>query len=149
MAKTELSSEQKKDYARNLFLHENLTQDEIALRTGVTRKTVSRWMEGGNWRGLKVSITITREEQIRKLYDQLAALNEAISSREKGDRYATAAEADTITKLAGAIEKMEKEVGIAEIAGVARGLLDFVRKMDVEKARDISYYLDAYIKSKL
>jgi DNA-binding transcriptional regulator LsrR (DeoR family) len=146
---TELTNTQKKDFAKALFLHENLTQEEIAERTGVTRRTVARWIEEGNWKGLKVSVTITREEQVRNLYNQLKAINDTITGRERDKRYATPAEADTITKLAGAIQKMEVETGIVEIVNVSKGLLEFIRKTDLEKAKELSCYLDAYIKEKI
>ncbi|GAB6394607.1 MAG: helix-turn-helix transcriptional regulator [Bacteroidales bacterium] len=145
---TELSKQQKKDYARSLYVHEQLTQQEIADRVGAAAKTVSRWIQEGKWKDLKVSITITREEQIKNIYNQLKELNDEIASRE-GKRYPTPAESDTINKLAGAIQKMETDIGIVEIVNVSKGLLDFVRKTDVEKAKELSYFLDAYIKEKI
>ena len=145
---TGLSNTQKKDYAKSLFLYEHLTQEEIAERTGVDRRTVARWMETENWKGMKVSITITREEQIKNLYNQLKDINEAISAR-KDRRYATPAEADTIGKLAAAIEKMGTETGISQICNVSKGILAFIRKADPAKAMELSYYFDAYIKEKL
>jgi transcriptional regulator with XRE-family HTH domain len=145
----DLTAAQKKDFAKSLFLHESLTQDEIALRTGASRRTIQRWMEADNRKELKASVTITREEQVRNLYRQLAGLNDAIAKKEKGARYATASEADTISKLATAIQKMETDAGIADIVSVSKGLLNFIRKTDPEKAIEISYHIDAYIKEKI
>lgn len=146
---TDLTTAQKKDFAKSLFLHENLTQEEIALRTGVSRRSVGRWMEAEDWKGLKVSVTITREQQIGHLYRQLADLNDAIAARDKTKRHATPAEADTIGKLTAAIQKMEVDTGIVEIVNAAKGILNFVRKTDPEKAIELSYLLDDYIKEKI
>jgi hypothetical protein len=44
---------------------------------------------------------------------------------------------------------METDIGIVEIVNVSKGLLDFVRKTDAEKAKELSYFLDAYIKEKI
>ncbi|MDR1644215.1 MAG: helix-turn-helix domain-containing protein [Tannerellaceae bacterium] len=143
-----LNGTQKKDFAKTLFLLENLTQEELAERTGVARRTVARWMEAEKWRELKVSITITKEEQLKNLYNQLGAINDVISGR-KEQRYATPAEGDTIGKLAAAIAKMETEVGIADICSVSKGVLTFIRKINADKARELSYFFDAYIKEKL
>ena len=145
----DLTAAQKKDFAKSLFLHESLTQEEIAERTGVNRRTISRWMEGEDWKGLKVSVTITREQQIGHLYRQLENLNDSITQRDKNERHATPAEADTIGKLAAAIQKMETDTGVAEIVNVSKGLLYFVRKTDPQKAIELSYYLDAFIKERL
>lgn len=82
----ELTSRQKKDFAKSIYLGEDLTQEEIAERVGVKRQTVSRWIKEGNWERHKVSITITREEQLKNLYLQLSELNAAINKkpRERG-----------------------------------------------------------------
>lgn len=51
--------------------------------------------------------------------------------------------------MAAAIEKMEKETGIADIISVSKGILDWIRKTDTEKAKELSFYFDAYIKDRL
>lgn len=147
----ELTREQKKDYAKTLYLNDNLTQEEIATRAGISRQTVIRWMKEENWEKLKVSITITREEQLNNLYRQLAEINTAISERkpEEGKRYATPSEADTIGKLAKAIKQLETEVGLTEITSAFSGLIKWLRQFDISQAKSIAPVLDAYVKSKL
>lgn len=105
--------------------------------------------ENGKWEELKTSVSLTREEQLANLYRQVAEINKAIASREEGERFATSKEADTINKLAAAIEKMEKETGIADIISVSKGILDWIRKTDTDKAKELSFYFDAYIKDRL
>ena len=62
----------------------------------------------------------------------------------------TSKEADTINKLAAAIEKMEKETGIADIISVSKGILDWIRKTDTDKdKRNSAFIFDAYIKDRL
>ena len=65
MAK-ELTNTQKKEWAKTLYLKENLTQQEIADRVGVSRVSVSNWVRAGKWEEQRVGITLTREEQIRR-----------------------------------------------------------------------------------
>ena len=83
---TELSMQQKREWAKTLYLKENLTQQEIAERVGVSRITVNNWIGKNGWEMLKTSITITREEQLKSLYRQLAELNNAIMARPAGVR---------------------------------------------------------------
>ena len=107
----ELTSRQKKDFARTIYLNEELTHAEIAERVGVKRQTVSRWAGEGNWERYKVSITMTREEQLKNLYLQLAELNNAINGRPEGERFASTAESDTIDKITGiSLEKKSPEL---------------------------------------
>lgn len=86
---TELSMQQKREWAKTLYLKENLTQQEIAERVGVSRITVNNWIGKNGWEMLKTSITITREEQLKSLYRQLAELNNAIMARPAGERFPT------------------------------------------------------------
>lgn len=146
---TELSMKQKKDWAKMLYLKEHLTQKEIAERVGVNKMTIGKWVKDDNWEALKTSMSLTREEQLGNLYRQVAEINKAIAGRKDGERYSTSKEADTINKLATAIEKMEKETGISDIISVSQGLLDWVRKTDVEKAKELSFYFEAYVKDRL
>ena len=144
-----MTNEQRKEWAKLLFVKENLTQAEIAERVGVSRVTVNKWINTENWEHLKVSVTITKEEQLKSLYRQLAELNDKIAEREPGERFANVKEADTISKLANAIKKMETEVGLADITSVFSDLLKWPRTYDTEQAKQICPVLDAYVKSKL
>lgn len=148
MAKN-ITNEQKKELAKILYTKENLTQAEIAERVGTSRVTIGKWIKSENWEMLKVSITITKEEQLKNLYRQLAELNEVIGNRENGERFPSAAEADTISKLANAIKKMESDVGLDDIISVLSGLLKWLRTFDLERTKELAPILDAFVKSKL
>jgi len=144
-----ITIKQKKDWAKMLYLKEHLTQVEIAERVGVSKVTINKWVKAEKWEELKVSVSITREEQLSNLYRQIAEINKAISAKEKGERFATSKEADIINKLAASIEKMEKEVGISDIISVSKAFLDWIRKSDAEKAKEMSYMFDSFIKERL
>ena len=145
----ELTSRQKKDFAKSIYLGEDLTQEEIAERVGVKRQTVSRWIKEGNWERHKVSITITREEQLKNLYLQLSELNAAIAKKPEGERFANAAESDTCSKISNAIKKMETDGGLADILSVFKSFVKWLRSYDISRSKEIVPLLDAYIKSKL
>jgi transcriptional regulator with XRE-family HTH domain len=146
---TELTISQKKDWAKLLYTKENLTQAEIAERVGVTRVTINKWINSESWEMLKVSITITKEEQLKNLYRQLAEINELITGRDKGERFANPSEADTISKLTKSIKQMETEVGLADIISSFAGLIQFIRTYDPNQVDLFKPVLDAYVKSKL
>lgn len=148
MAK-ELSNTQKKEWAKTLYLKENLTQQEIAERVGVARITVNRWIADGKWEVQKAGLTLTREEQIANLYRQVAEINRKIADKPEGERFASNAEADILGKLSAAIKKMETDVGIADIISVQTKFIEFLRSIDFEKAKELTQLSDAFIKSLL
>lgn len=148
MAK-DLSNTQKKEWAKTLYLKENLTQQEIADRVGVARITVNRWIADGKWEVQKAGLTLTREEQIANLYRQVAEINRKIADKPEGERFASNAEADILGKLSAAIKKMETDVGIADIISVQTKFIEFLRSIDLEKAKELTQLSDAFIKSLL
>ncbi|OQB81390.1 MAG: hypothetical protein BWX87_00655 [Bacteroidetes bacterium ADurb.Bin123] len=144
-----LTNKQKKEWAQLLFTKENITQKEVAERIGVSVQTMSKWVNLGKWEELKVSITITKEEQLKNMYKQLSEINKAIAEREEGKRYATSSEADTISKLAVAIEKMENDIGLADIISTFRSFVDWLRGFNITQAQELTPLFDSFIKSRI
>ncbi|KGF48535.1 MULTISPECIES: helix-turn-helix domain-containing protein [Prevotella] len=144
-----LSNTQKKEWAKTLYLKENLTQQEIADRVGVSRVSVNRWIADGKWEEQKVGLTLTREEQVANLYRQVAEINRKIAEKPEGERFASNAEADILGKLSAAIRKMETDVGIADVISVQTKFIEFLRPIDLGKAKELTQLSDAFIKSLL
>ena len=144
-----ITNRQKRDLARVLFCKENLTMQEVAEKVGVSRQTVSKWARDDKWEEQKAGVTLTKEEQIKNLYRQVAELNRSILEREEGARYATIAEADTISKLSAAIRKMESETGIADIISVGIKFIEWIRKADIDRAKEMAEVWDLFVKDQL
>lgn len=146
MAKS-LELEQKKEWAKLLFLKENITQQEIADRVGVSRITINKWVK--EWENLKLNLLQTREERISSTLAQLDELDRSIAEKEAGKRFPTSGEADIRRKLTADLEALEQDASIRDIYNVSRGLLDWLRQVDLARAKELSDYFDAYIKEKL
>lgn len=142
-----LTNQQKKDWAKLLYMQERLTLQEIAARVGVSRVTVGKWAQAGSWEMLRAAVTSTREEQIRNLYRQIAQINKAVD--ESDAKYATPAQADTIGKLAAAISKMEGDFGIADIISVSKRFLTWLRARNQQQAAEMADLFDLFIKDNL
>ena len=145
----ELTNIQKKDWARMLFLKENLTQGEIAERVGVARATINRWAQAEKWEEQKVGLTLTRETQVASLYRQVAEINRAIMEKPEGQRFANSKEADILGKLSSAIRKLENEVGISETISVLTHFIEWLKSLDMAKAKELVQLADAFIRNSL
>lgn len=145
----DLTNAQKKEWAKTLYLRENLTQQEIADRVGVSRVTVSNWVRSGKWEEQKAGLTLTRQEQVTNLYRQVAEINRSISARTEGERFPNSKEADILGKLSAAIRNMEQEMAIADIISALTGFIEWLRPLDLDKAKELTRLADAYIKDKL
>lgn len=136
---------QAKEYAKTLFLSENLHQKVIAERVGVTEKTLGRWVNDGGWRKLKRSLLTTKQTQIGMLYDQLEWINNDIANRDY--QVANTKEADVISKITSAIERLEVETSIGETVEVAKKFISFVQQEDLPLAKSITSWFDTYIQT--
>ena len=143
-----LTLEQKKDYARQLYLNDSsITQAEIAEKVGVSRVTLCKWVKDGKWQELQMSLLIGKEEQLARLYKQLRLLNDAIENKEN-QKFATSKEADAILKLTVAIKNLETEINIAEKMATGKEFLSFVRKTaGFDTSKEVAKLIDSFIKS--
>lgn len=139
----------KKELAQILYVQEKRTQMEIAELIGVPQPTVSKWAKEEHWSELRSGVSITKEQQIMNIYHQIAQINENINKRPEGERMANVKEAKVIADLALAVNKMESEVGIAEIVSCGMKFCDFMRQMDSEKAKEVNGYWDNFLRSML
>lgn len=145
----ELTKEQKKDYARQLYLNDSsITQAEIAEKVGVSKVTVCKWVKEGKWQELQTSLLVGKEEQLSRLYRQLRLLNDAIEDREEGKNFAGSKDADAILKITAAIRNLETETNIAEKMATGKEFLSFVRKTSgFDTSKVVARLFNAYIKS--
>lgn len=146
----ELSRTKKRELAKQIYLRDNLSQKEIAEMVDVSQKSLSKWIKDERWDAEKSAYTITREQQIQRLYSHIATINDNISQREAGQNVPNAKEADTLNKLATAIKKLENEVGISEVIGVSMKICNFLRgKGNIDDAKTAAGWFNAYIKENI
>ncbi len=145
----DMTNAQKKEIAGILYLQGNLTQQEVAEKVGVSRRTVGTWVASGKWEEMKAGLTMTREQQIMNLQRQIAEINNVIAERPVGERFAAPPEAATIAKLSAAIDKLEKDAGLKDLISSATRFLVWLRAMDVNKAKEFGTLWDQFIRSTL
>lgn len=141
----ELTIAQKKDLGKFIYLNENITQKELAARVGVSAVTVGKWVK--EWEGLRLNLLQTREERIRSTLLQLNELDKVIE--EKPYKFPTKEEALIRRKLTEDLSALEQDASIRDIYNVSRRMLDWLRQVDLEKAKMLSDYFDAYIKEQM
>lgn len=146
MAKKTDSKIDKRSIARTLYLDGNYTQEEIAVKVGVSRQTIIRWSKEDSWAELKASLSVTPTQLIAQWQQQIAEINRTITSREEGARYATPAEADAMLKLATSIKKIQDDLGISEVISVCMRFLAWLRPLDVEQAKAFNSLMDVFVK---
>lgn len=144
-----LTREEKKNYARILFVEHNMTQRDIAAKVGINPKTINIWVADGKWKELKSSFTISKAEQLKRLYAQITELNDHIMTREQGKRFANNKDADTLVKITAAIKNLEQDTSAAEAINIIMRLIHHIRHTNLELAQQLTDASDTFIKQLL
>lgn len=139
--------EKSKDYAKILFIKDKLLQKEIAVKTGISEKTISKWAADGKWANEQKNFVVTRQEQMSLLLDELVELNAAIKNKDAGMRFADSKTADVRRKLIRDIKDLETSASKPEAISACIALLNFIRKVDLSIAQQLGPYIDGFIKS--
>ena len=111
--------------------------------------TVSRWIREGKWEELRVSTTISTSQIIAGIKHQISEIQNTVNARPEGQRIPTAKEADTIVKLTSGMKKLQSEAGITDIVNVGIKFTNWLRKKDIEKAKEYNELWDLFIKDML
>lgn len=145
----DLTRQQQKDYAKQLFLNEpGITQAEIAQRVGVSKNTICKWVNEGRWEDMKTSMLVEKDTQLARLYTQLRKWNDAVENRPDGEQYLLSKEADAVVKITAAIKNLETETNTAEKMSTGKEFLSFVRKTtDLETSKYVARLFNDYLKT--
>jgi transposase-like protein len=112
---TKKELETKKELARMYYM-QGETQKSIALKTGVSEQSLSRWAEKEDWAAKRAGMNITRTELVNK---SLKALNRILDQvGESKDVELIAALPDKLAKVASAIEKLDRKSNIVSVIDV-------------------------------
>jgi transcriptional regulator with XRE-family HTH domain len=141
---TNVSIQQKKDYAKLLFIKENLSQKEIAQKVGISEKTMSKWANDDNWDRLRKSLLVTKEEQIRWLYIMLDSIK---TKTELSNNIIDSKTADTLIKITAAIKNLEtNDITISEIFSVGKRAIAWAQTNQAQDVAVIVELFDGFIK---
>lgn len=145
-----LTNRQKKDWAKTLYLKENITtQKELAARVGVSQNTIGKWVAEGKWEGMRTNLMLTREQQYHNILMELEQLNNSIKLKTEGKRFADAKEADARRKMIKDLKDLETKANIAEIINTSIHLVRWVNTFDVEKGKEVASLFNSFIKENL
>jgi hypothetical protein len=141
-----LSNDQKREWAQMLYTRFDVTQKEIALKVAADESTIRRWIMEGEWDKMRRSLLTSREDQLRHLYDILAAITMRVK---ESDELGDTKDADKIIKYTTAIKNLEADVSIGEMIETGMQFIRFVLQRDIETAKLISLQFDTFIKHRL
>lgn len=109
MAKKELNS--KKEFAFILYMN-GTNQQDIADKTGVSRVTINKWIKDNGWKEKRAAKAVTRPELINKLLLSIDTMIDKANNMDSPE--AMAGLGDKLSKIASAIEKLDKKANVID-----------------------------------
>lgn len=148
------TNQEKKTLAR-LYFMQGESLKSISEKTGVSMNSLSRWSKEGEWELKRAGMTITRPEivnknllLISKLLDHLNDTEVKVSDMGRL--------IDQISKLAAAIERLDKKASVVDTIEVFSALNRWlIRRMEWDKEitpellQTIEKYQDLYINEQI
>jgi len=141
----EARNEERKEWAKLLYTRHDVNIRDIAAQTGADEGCVRKWIQEGNWNGLKRSLLTSKEEQLGCLYDILGQLSARIKEQQEGNTK----NADLLIKYTTAIKNLETETSISQIIEVAAQFIDWLQPQNPELAKTVALLFDSFIKKRL
>jgi len=137
--KRELSNEDKKTIAYDLYMNTQLSQKEICERVIITEATFTAWKKKYDWEVHKQAFSITSQNIISNLMEKAynMTLEDTVNS-------------DAILKLVKSIESLsDKKTTISQIINVFKGFTQFAFDRNPEIAKEINLLQRQYVDEKI
>jgi transcriptional regulator with XRE-family HTH domain len=141
---TKKEREEKKDYARILFMQGD-SQKVIAEKTGISAQTITKWVNGEGWQEQRAAQNITRTELVNKLLRTIDKMLESVNNSE--DPTAINGLGDKLAKFSATIEKLDKHTSIVDVIEVFMAFskwLQFQAQFDDEITPELLKTINRY-----
>ena len=145
---TGLTNKEKQKLAYALYFGSDMLQKEIAEAVGCTESSIGKWIKEGGWEELKLAETVTNRELIIDLYMQLKEINSVIKERDKGLRYATTSETDSMIKITKVINTLNKKLNLTAYSEALKDFMHWLKDQDMEAAKEFVSLQKAFLQTK-
>jgi len=132
-----------KAWAKLLYTQHDKTTTEIAQEISTDEASIRNWVNEGGWDGLKTSLLLSRNAQLKRLY----GIMEALHSKTHLEGYEiTTKEADLFLKYTNAVKNLEGEITTAVIIESCGRFFNWLRQSELNLTIAIMDHFDDYVK---
>jgi len=133
--------------AKELYLAGTKTQKEIAEMVGVTEKTLSNWVDAGNWETIRAArMSTVAEVATNVIAIQKARTAEILASIQAGGD--TNKYGDELLKMAMALEKLQGHTTLTTYIQVLQEFMGFVGGKDHKFRAQLAEMQSAFLNQK-
>ncbi len=151
---TNSDKNQKKELARLYFMQGD-TQQIVAEKVGVSRNTLSRWVQSEGWDERRAALNVTRPEIVNKNLLLISRLLDKLNSDDI-DVTNIGRIVDQISKLAASIERIDKKANVVDAIEIFRALnrwlvnrMEWDKEVTPELIKVFEHYQQLYVSEQL
>lgn len=148
---TKKERDRKKELAR-LYYMQGEQQNAIAVRVGVSAVTIGKWVKDGGWELRRSAMNVTRPEIVNRNLQVINKILDRLYESEDVGLGDMSRLVDQISKLAAAIDRLDKKANVVDTIEVFTGLnrwmearMEWDREVTPELLQTINRYQDLYI----
>ncbi|MCG9911854.1 MAG: DUF1804 family protein [Flavobacteriales bacterium] len=138
-------SETNRKLATELYVKLGQSQKDIAAQLGVSEKTVGEWKKKLNWETLRASEVSGSKHVIKTLHSQISKICEMAADE---NRELTDKEADRISKIAAAVERLEKKATLGHVVQVMEEFILYLKGINLTLAQEVVKHQLNFIQKK-
>ena len=135
----------KREFARELFMQQDLTQADIARLLKLNPRTIYRWIKQENWKRIKTAALHAPAAIADKVYYLINETANDIIGKEPGQRIPTNEQARTLNLLTNVIRKLEATPSLGQQIEVMTAFLSNLMHTNKEKAHLITNEVNNYL----
>jgi len=141
------SKPNERQLAKDLYLHTDKSQSEIADILNINRKTLYLWIKNGKWEEMKIAARQAPGVILQDIYNHIDEINKKVRCREE-DRCPTMEEVEKLRKLLRMTSLINKK-NTGTYMEVFQEITLFIARQDIELAHKVTGMADKYIKATL
>ncbi|GGG33340.1 phage terminase small subunit-related protein [Hymenobacter glacieicola] len=138
----------KKEYALTLYLYSGKTQQEIALRVGVSENTLTTWKKEGEWDTIKGALTATKPQLIKDFYQQITLIQQGAKNTDGTPRAMDLKETQAVRLITKAIAELDKTLSLDVYVQVMEEFVRWLYEAKPDAAQEFLPWLDRFMKQK-
>ncbi len=136
----ELTADERKRWARTLYVNNGKNIKETAKDAGTSEATIRGWINEGEWDLVRRSLAISKENQISRFYELIEQLN----AKDKKDPK----DVDLIVKYTAAIHNLDTDNSVYSIIEAAELFITWMYNRSIPKAQEFTKHFQLFIKER-
>lgn len=141
--KSELTADERKRWARTLYVREAKTISEVANEVSVDEATIRGWINESSWDMVRKSLSISKAKQLEHLYDLTEQLSSELKNSDNKSK-----DVDLLLKYTTTIRNLEVDNSVYATLEAGEDFLAWLYRKNLPFAQEVTREFDIFVKER-